>query len=110
MKLLKYVPKDPKWEGFVELKVPNYKERLRMAQDLNLSSIADAPMVDQIDKLSGLHDAVLAHVNAVDLKFEGIVFNSVDDLEYYKEGYELINEIGGVLMSGITLGKPLPKP
>ena len=105
MKSFDYKPKAEGWSGTIKIKVPNYKERLSIVKELNLGAIADASASEQIDLTEKLLDKVMLHVESVDLKFGKQSFSSFEDLQYCKEGSDLINEVGSVLMTGISLGK-----
>lgn len=105
MKSFDYKPKAEGWSGTIKLKVPNYKERLAIVKEMNLGSIAEANVSEQLDLTEKLLDRVQLHVEAVDLKFGKQAFTSFEDLQYCKEGSDLINEVGSVLMQGISLGK-----
>lgn len=110
MKLYKYEPKtiktiegeevDSPFTGFVEIQVPTYKERIELLKSLNLSSKSE----NDIEQGLQMINLVEKHVVKVDLKSGGDKFVSLDDLGYCKEGTELINSIGTIIVQGIPLG------
>lgn len=104
MKLVDYKPSNPGFSGTLKIKIPTYKERLKMAKTLSLDKLQDKDAA-QLDILDGLIDAVKSHIATIDLKFAGEVFKTVDDLDYFKEGTDLLTEISQVLINGISLGK-----
>lgn len=114
MKVFKHKPSNPGFQGYVEVKIPSYRERITMAQEMGLSSMKDANVEAQLQGVLGLLDKISEHVVSVDLKWNEDgheeVFTSLADLEYFAEGVALTNEIGALLVQGISLGKKLEVP
>lgn len=104
MKIVDYKPKNEGFSGELKIKIPTYKERLKMAKTLSLQKLADKDS-DQFGILEGLIDAVKDHIAVIDLKFGEEVFKSPDELDYFEEGTQLLTEIGHMLINGISLGK-----
>lgn len=104
MKIVDYRPKNEGFSGTLKIKIPTYKERLKMAKTLSLQKLSDKE-ADQFGILEGLIDAVKDHIAEIDLKFADESFKSADDLDYFEEGTQLLTEIGHMLINGITLGK-----
>lgn len=104
MKIVDYKPKNEGFSGELKIKIPTYKERLKMAKTLSLQKISEKES-DQFGILDGLIDAVKEHIAVIDLKFGEETFKSPDELDYFAEGTELLTEIGQILINGISLGK-----
>jgi len=87
------------FKGSVEIQVPTYKERLEILKGLDIKK-------DEIDISQGHKMIALVekHVSKVDLKAGKESYKSVEDLGYCREGTELINHIGSIVVSGIPLG------
>ncbi len=120
MKSIKYSPKarrklddgseGPVWSGSVTLKLPNYRDRLRLVKDLNFKVNEKgeveygASMFEAQEKIIGV---VETHVENVDLTRveDGMEFKNIDDLGYDVDGTELINELAFSLINGVRLGK-----
>jgi len=113
MKEMKYVPqgtaeKPSPFIGHVLLKIPRYRERLAMIKGAGYKTGEDGVGVsDGIDMMDKLLEGVETHVIGVHLthKKTSLKFESLEDLECYQEGTELINELGQVLLSGVKLGE-----
>ncbi len=115
MKQFSYQPqlqKDEKlvFEGEVVINLPKYSERLALLKSLNFKTSNDGKVEassDQIDSMIKMIEIASKHVASVKVRRidDGYEFNSIDELEYDKEGSELINEIANVIMSGVKMGK-----
>jgi hypothetical protein len=108
---IKYKP-TKHFDGTVVIKMPRYKERIEMIKKLNLSvtqgedSLEVEPKNKGIDTAVFMSSVVEAHIISVDVthKESGLVIKTLEELECYKEGIELINEVGAVLFNGLALG------
>lgn len=104
MKEFDYVPK--KFAGKVRLKIPSYRDRMKLAQEMSVPKSeggidisAGAKAAEKLlDKLSEL-------IVSIDVEYKGEKFTSLEDLEYYEEGNELIGELGHVVLNGLSLGE-----
>lgn len=107
MKLFEYIPKKH-FEGSIVLKVPQYKERLKLLKECNFKLSKDGEVAnnnEQFDSIEKLTDITEKHIEKVNLTHNGQEIKSVEDLGYYAEGVELINEVGGLILNGFSLGK-----
>lgn len=98
------------FKGSVKLKIPKYRERLKLIKDMQFK-VSPSGEVEQgssaMDNAIQMVELVDKHVTSLklskkDCKHE---FSTVADLEYDKEGSELINEMANVILGGISLGK-----
>jgi len=109
-KEIAYKPQNQGWSGSVTLKVPTYKDRLKMAQQLGISK----DLMNDPDKQMALADTLFSkveeHVSKVDLKWGDEEFKSLEELGYFEEGTEVVNELAACLCQGISLGKRSPLP
>lgn len=118
MKEIEYKPKPTKaadgsevsspFSGLVKLRVPTYKERLEIIKKLNYKVGKDGELEaksTQFDSATEIMDLVEKHVVSVELTLESDVITSLEDLGYYMEGSQLINELANVIIGGIKLGK-----
>lgn len=103
---------DSEFSGEVKIKIPSYKERLKIIKEMNFSFNSDGSLntsnsSSQIDIASNFVDIVEKHVEEVKVKLNESdeEFNSIDDLGYCEEGTVLINELANLVISGIRLGK-----
>lgn len=97
------------FKGKVRLKIPKYRERLKLIKDLQfkVNSSGDVEQGDSaMDNAIQMVEMAAKHVVTVKLVKKGVKkeFSSVEDLEYDKEGSELINDIANVILGGISLG------
>lgn len=107
MKLFEYVPKK-NFTGVIVLKVPQYKERIKLLKECNFKLGAEGEVTnnnEQFDSIEKLAEITEKHIERVDLKMNDQEIKSIEDLGYYAEGVELINEVGGLVLNGFTLGK-----
>ena len=95
------------FDGDVTIAIPKYKERLAMLKDINFKfngTEIDAGL-GQIDSMIKMVEIAELHIKRFNLTRNGEYITSVDDLQYDKEGSDLLNEIGNVILSGIPMGK-----
>lgn len=106
MKEFDYVPRSEKFVGVVKLKVPNYYERVKLVQTMQVGiKGGELTSEDQLGSVLKMLDIAKTHVVSIDLACEGMKLNSLEELSYFAEGTEMINELAGVVLSGIPLGK-----
>jgi hypothetical protein len=113
MKEMKYIPKGKHaevWEGSVLIKLPRYRERLKLVRDAGFKPSGDGTMSADSDGLAmmdKLLEATEKNIVKMELihKESGEKFESMEDLECYAEGVELLSDIGNVLLSGLRLGE-----
>jgi hypothetical protein len=110
---LEYKPKHKAFEGSVKLKMPGSKDRVSLIRSLKFEAkkedyngVSIESIHDDMVVAERMIDIVGSHVVNLDLKHKesGKVFKSLQELDIYKEGSELIGEIGNVLLSGVSLG------
>ena len=101
MKTFDYKPQNESFEGIVKVDLPTYKERIDLVKQIG----TDITEANAINKAGDILKLVEKHVVSVDLTHaNGAKFKSLDDLGYYKEGSEIVNELGMVVLNGIPLG------
>lgn len=105
MKTIEYKPQNPGWVGHVKVKIPMFSERMKMAGQMGLTQIAEGKIDEQVEVMGSLIAKVKDHVAEVNLSWGEEKFSSFDDLQYPKEGVELITELGLLLVNGPSLGK-----
>lgn len=107
MKLFEYKPKKH-FEGMITIKVPQYKERIKLLKECNFKLSNDGDLQadnEQFDSVEKLLEITEKHIEKVALVHDKKEINSVEDLGYYVEGTELLNEVGGLILNGFSLGK-----
>lgn len=109
MREFDYCPKTEPFKGSVVLKVPSYKERIKLAQEMGVANMkvsGEAMDLGTSLELAGkLIDKMDDFIVSVDLKVGKQKFTSLEDLQYYSESQALVSELSGVVMKGITLGE-----
>ena len=111
MKLFEYKPKKH-FEGMITIKVPQYKERIKLLKECNFKLGKEGDLESgegQFDSIEKMIEVTEKHIEKVALVHGGEEINSVEDLGYYAEGTELLNEVGGLILNGFTLGKSSEK-
>lgn len=105
----KEVEKDSPFDGFVDVKMPKYGERLKYSKDCNIGATKDGEIdvANNFDIAINLLEISRKHIGRVSLKRieDGFEFTSVDQLEYDKEGSEVLSQIGAQILQGFRLGK-----
>lgn len=109
-RVVKYCPKGEVFEGYVMIRMPKFKERLALIKGLGISTDEKGEVGmndDSLEKAAQLVGIAHEHVESVQLKHveSGIEFSSMDDLDMYEEGTQLIQEIAGMVINGVKLGK-----
>lgn len=98
--------------GHVEIDVPKYTQRLKYIQECKFK--LDEKGMIKVD-MSGLDSIVKMiefakkHITNVDLTNSetGMKYTKFDDLEDDNSCDTILNDIGGVILSGVKLGKSL---
>jgi len=101
MKVFKWHPaEDSGFTGKVEVEIPNYKERISIMQEMGIKDEASVGL----ETGSKVIELVEKQVKSVDLSYGDEVFKDLDSLGYSREGMDVINQLGNVIMGGIPLG------
>lgn len=101
----KYDIKEDGFDGYVKIKVPSYRDRMKMMQEMNLKISANGELEQGniIESLDKLYVVLADHVSEVKVKYGEHNFEDLDELGSYQEGTAVINELTQVLMSGLSL-------
>ncbi len=99
----------PVFSGSVKVKIPKHQERVRFAKTLNTVVDTSGALVqaNTMSRSEQMMDFAVKHIEKVDLKrvSDGYVFNSIEMLEYDKDGAHVLMDIANHLIEGISLGK-----
>lgn len=92
---------DSPFTGSVTYKIPKYTERLKFMKDCKIGVKDESPDTEKMVNLA------IQHITIVDLthKETETKITCVDDLEYIKEGADVLNSIANELIQGVSLGK-----
>ena len=96
------------FKGSAVIKIPKYKERLKLLKSVNLKFGENCEVIldgDQIGMAIKFAEIAEAHVKSIDISRGNDKFKSLEDLEYDPEGGALVSELGGLVVSGIKMGK-----
>jgi len=93
-------PYDSPFEGSIKIEMPSYEERIKMARAMKVDKENPLDMGEEFIKL------INKRVMDVSLSVKGSEDNidCLEDLGYFKEGTDLINEVGRTIMRGVQLG------
>lgn len=96
-------PKESIFEGVIKIEIPTYRERLSLLGEMETKTKDNelARGMLALDLVEKRTKSVL--ITCKKLKLE---ITSLEDLGYYKEGAELINELGRIMVSGILAVNP----
>jgi hypothetical protein len=94
-------------KGQVKIDLFPFVERTNFAKEIMYEIAQDGVSKERegIDQAKMLVSVVKERVKEVNISCEGTEVLTFDDLLYYKEGLEIANEIGSILLSGISLEK-----
>ena len=103
----------PVFTGKVTVKIPKHMERLKALKGINLKVDSDGAVVegDAMDAYEKQLAFAIGQIESVDLvrAEDGMVFNSVEMLEYDSDGMAILANLAGELAQGIKLGKNMLK-
>ena len=109
MKEFSYKPKkESGFVGEIKLRIPKYKERIKLLKECNFAIDSEGEMskgAAQFDSVEKIIEMTEQHVVSVSLKFGEHEILEYDELGYYQEGVELLNDVGNLILSGFKLGK-----
>jgi hypothetical protein len=115
MLIHRFRPKDSEvealhvFDGFVEIQIPSYKERVELIKKFRTTmggeeiTITEEQAIDELDKII---DIAQDKIRAVQLiaKDGAYQFNDLKSLESFNEYPMLIGAIGKIILQGISLG------
>lgn len=100
------------FEGFIKIKMPRYKERIEMIKKMNIKPKQSEDNVEVETENSGFDSALfmadmiqnyILNIDVTHIETKTHI-TTLEHLECYKEGVELINEVSSVLFNGLSLG------
>lgn len=97
---------DNPFSGHVVIDVPTYKERISLVKAMEFKANEKGELVenDSFSKAEFLVGLAEKHLKKIDVKNkEGVKFTSFEDLNYEKDGADLINRIGAMVLEGVKL-------
>lgn len=97
------------FEGFIELEIKGKMERLRMAKEAEMTVSSEGEAEIKKDVLAQVEKAgkiVADCCKKVQLKAGKHKIESIEDLEMFQEGVQLVSELLAICIGGIRLGKP----
>lgn len=109
-RLVKYIPEEKSgFTGYVEIRMPKYKERLGLIKGLDLKTDSKGEVElgsDTMDKAIKFAEIAESHVESVKLQHPKVdsEITSLDDLDMYEEGTMILQKITGVILNGVKLG------
>lgn len=100
--IIKTEIKNQNFEGHVEIDVPRFKERMELVKKVSLEG---NELSNNVTQASLLVDLAYEKTKSLSIKHKsGKEFNSIEELEVYKDGIEAIYLIGSFVINGIPLG------
>jgi len=105
------VKKENPFTGTMKIKIPKYKERMKLLRDLNVGFDKDGEVetskgTQGVDSAIRMIELAEEHLVSLDLTHKPTKesIKSLDDLEYCEEGTIIINQIGQAVLTGAKLG------
>jgi hypothetical protein len=118
MKLIKFEPaackeKDGIFKGYVSIEIPSYPQRLKYIKECQFQVAKDdkgqvvvSESMSNIDALIKMVELAKVHVKEVKVtKCDEDVYKTFADMLDDADCDEMINEISGIILNGIKLGK-----
>jgi hypothetical protein len=100
--IIKTEIKNANFEGHAEIDMPKFKDRMDLVKQVSLEGNELSSNITQASKLV---DLAYEKTKSLKLKHKsGKEFNSIEELEVYKDGIEAIYLIGSYVINGIPLG------
>ena len=112
MKTVKIIPavckpdekgNEPKWEGYVVMRMPTFDERFEVMEELSEAAEAKMSELKMIRKLVKASQKFYAEV-ALKHKESGEECKSFDDMQYHESLYPALGELGRFVTEGNKLG------
>ena len=104
----KEVDEDWPFEGEVLVRMAKGPDRLQMSKECRVE-VVDGKVVkkDNFDAAIKIAEIGRKYIKTIKLtrKEDKFVFDNIDDLEYDKEGMEVITAIGSKVLEGVQVGK-----
>jgi hypothetical protein len=95
--------------GTASVEVKSYQERCLMLKDLGISATGGEVTLDSnvYDNAVKINQLAREHVKSIDLIHADseTEIDSLDKLEIYQEGIEVLNSLSGYILNGVTLSK-----
>lgn len=96
-------------KGFVDIETLDYPAMIKAQQEIIGNAKPDSNgnfkvEIDQAKYASYQYDLVKKQTKDVSVSHKKLKINSIDDLGRYKEGIQIINKLGAILIHGIPLG------
>lgn len=107
MKVFDYQLKNKDFKGVLKVELPSYQERINLLKEMNIKNdIKEGNTTELLDRAGEVEKLVSKHVKEIKLTFTPTKYkiDSIEDLGYFKEGCELINELSESILSGVQLG------
>jgi hypothetical protein len=89
----------------VELKLLKYSERLKLLKELKVTGVDGNIEADAINQTEGLIELTKKQVISIKIKTEDKEYNSLDDLEYFAEYQDIMNELMVIVVKGAKMGE-----
>jgi len=89
----------------VELKLLKYSERLKLLKELKVTGVEGNIESDAINQAEGLIELTKKQVISIKIKTEDKEYNSLDDLEYFAEYQDIMNELMVIVVKGAKMGE-----
>jgi hypothetical protein len=115
MKIFKYEPSlckgDGVFKGYVMLEIPSYPQRLKYIKECHFqvkkseNGIEVSDSMANIDALIKMVELAKIHVKEVHITKDGYEYKDFEDMLSDADCDELNNDIAGVILNGIKLGK-----
>lgn len=107
--LSKWEPsKESGLKGYVEFRVPKFKERMDLIKQIGIKVDSNGEMdtsVDKLDVVIKMEEVCKKYVKNVSLSTGKHKFENLEDLEVTEAYGTIVSEVANEIMSGVRLGK-----
>lgn len=98
--------KKENYKATIEIDLLPYSERIKLLKSLNFKvnseGVVDSPEMTQIEEMLNVTKSRIVSVN---VKFGKKEITDINEMEFYAEWTEIINECMGVVVHGVKLGE-----
>lgn len=89
----------------IQLELLKYSERIKLLKEMNFQEKDGKIDGNAVDQASKLEELVKKQIKSIKVKTASKEFNSIEELEYFDEYTEIINELSIIVLRGPKMGE-----
>ena len=97
---------DNPYQGWVRIKLPSYKEKMKIQRDVNFSQKEDGTVEagNNLDVMEKMGDLMEEYIIKMEVKKGKRTFTSFEELQYDNSVFTFVSEVGLAIVNGVDLG------